>query len=90
MNPKYCGGAKDLFKRGFLNLVRSFSLVRGPKVLPLCTGEFNRQMWQLTWNCSGSRMQRSCRAPGSFPSNSVEITSGAHASPTERVYQAPD
>ncbi len=40
MNPKYRGDAKDLFKRGFLCLVRSFSVVRGPKVLPLFTGEF--------------------------------------------------
>jgi hypothetical protein len=40
MNPKYRGDAKDLFKRGFLSLVRSFSLIRGPKVLPLFTGEF--------------------------------------------------
>jgi hypothetical protein len=40
MNPKYRGDAKDLFKRGFLSLVRSFSIVRGPKVLPLFTGEF--------------------------------------------------
>jgi hypothetical protein len=40
MNPKYLGDAKDLFKRGFLNLVRSFSVVRGPKILPLFTGEF--------------------------------------------------
>jgi hypothetical protein len=40
MNPKYRGDAKDLFKRGFLSLVRSFPLIRGPKVLPLFTGEF--------------------------------------------------
>ncbi len=42
MNPKYRGDAKDLFKRGFLNLVRSSSLIRGPKVLPLFTGEFQQ------------------------------------------------
>jgi len=40
MNPKYRGDAKDLFKRGFLSLVRSFPNIRGPKVLPLFTGEF--------------------------------------------------
>jgi hypothetical protein len=37
MNPKYRGDAKDLFKRGFLSLVRSFPLIRGPKVLPFFT-----------------------------------------------------
>ncbi|HKH49319.1 MAG TPA: hypothetical protein VKM72_32020 [Thermoanaerobaculia bacterium] len=40
MNPRYRGDGKDLFKRGFLGLVRTLGLVRGPRVLPMFTGEF--------------------------------------------------
>lgn len=40
MNPKYRGDAKDLFKRGFIALVRTFDIVHGPKILPLFTGQF--------------------------------------------------
>jgi len=40
MNPKYCGDAKDLFKRGFLNLIRTGKVVQNLMVLPFFTGEF--------------------------------------------------
>src|SRR5215204_1133258 len=40
MNPKYRGDGKDLFKRGFLGLVRTLGVIRGPRVLPMFTGEF--------------------------------------------------
>lgn len=40
MNPKYRGDGKDFFKRGFLGLVRTLDLIRGPQVLPMFTGEF--------------------------------------------------
>jgi hypothetical protein len=40
MNPKYHGDAKDLFKRGLLNLLRGSATIRDLRVLPLFTGEF--------------------------------------------------
>jgi hypothetical protein len=40
MNPKYHGDAKDLFKRGWLNLVRGISAIHHLRVLPLFTGEY--------------------------------------------------
>ena len=40
MNPKHHGDAKDLFKRGLLNLMRSLSAVRDIRVLPFFTDDY--------------------------------------------------
>lgn len=43
MNPKYHGDAKDLFKRGFLHLLRSWQGICNLRTLPMLTGDFQKR-----------------------------------------------
>jgi hypothetical protein len=43
MNPKHCGDAKDFFKRGFLCMVRTFKILRGPRIFPLFSKQCEQQ-----------------------------------------------
>ncbi|HEX4054677.1 MAG TPA: hypothetical protein VHX86_10470 [Tepidisphaeraceae bacterium] len=43
MNPKYHGDSKDIFKRGFLDLLKNCPSLRPVKILPLFTGEYHEE-----------------------------------------------